>query len=115
MNPGTQNLDIYRGDTTRWQFKLWSDAARTVPADLTGVIPTATIRDKALTGDYELALSCTVTLPNIVNMTLTATQSRGLPAVGVWDLQLLYPSGDIFTILKGVTVVTQDVTYPLMV
>jgi hypothetical protein len=112
MNPGVYNLDIYRGDTKRMQFVLWSDAARTVPTDLTGATASATIRDKALSGAYELALDCTITLPNLINTTLTADQSRTLPAVGVWDLQLSYPSGDIYTPLRGAVIVTQDVTRP---
>jgi hypothetical protein len=111
MTPGTANLDIYRGDTKRWQFKLWKDTAKTQPTDLTGVAVTATIRDEAIGGSFELPLTCTVTLPNIVDMVLTADQSRSLPAVGVWDLQLNYASGDIFTPLKGAVVVTQDVTH----
>jgi hypothetical protein len=112
MNPGTGNLDIYRGDTKRWQFNLWADAKRTVPADLAGVTAIATIRDKALGGSYETALTCVVTLPNIIDMTLTAAQSRTLPAIGVWDLQLTYPSGDVFTPIRGAVIVTQDVTRP---
>jgi hypothetical protein len=115
MNPGTANLDIYRGDTKRWQFKLWADTARTVPADLTGVAANVTIRDKAIGGSFELALSCTISLPNIVNVTLTSDQSNSLPAVGVWDLQLNYPSGDILTPMKGDVIVTQDVTRPTVV
>jgi hypothetical protein len=112
MMPGSTNLNIYRGDTGRWQFKLWIDTARIQPADLTGVTVSATIRDKALGGSAETALACTITSPNIVNMSLTPDQSRNLPAVGVWDLQLAYPSGDIFTVLKGSAIVTQDVTRP---
>lgn len=111
MLPGSSNLNIYRGDTGRWQFNLWTDTARTQPADLTGVQVNALIRDKALGGNYEQALTCTVALPNTINMVLTSSQSESLPAVGVWDLQLAYPSGDIFTILKGNVIVTQDVTY----
>jgi hypothetical protein len=111
MNPGVGNLDIYRGDTKRWIINLWTDAKRTVPSDLTGATANATIRDKAIGGSYVLALTCTITLPNIVNMTLIPDQSRSLPAVGVWDLQISYPSGDIYTVLRGNVIVTQDVTY----
>jgi hypothetical protein len=110
MMPGSCNLNIYRGDTGRWQFNLWTDTAKTVPADLTGVIVNATIRDKPTGGSYASALTCTVTLPNIINMSITSTQSRVEPAVGVWDLQLTYPSGDIYTVLAGAAIVTQDVT-----
>lgn len=112
MTPGNANLDVYRGDTQRWQFKLWTDTASTVATDLTGVTVSATVRDKALGGSYETAPSCIVTLPNIIDMTLTSDQSRNLPAVGVWDLQVTFPSGDIFTVMRGAVIVTQDVTYP---
>jgi hypothetical protein len=115
MNPGTYNLDIYRGDTRRWQLRLWTDVAKTQATDLTGVTVIATIRDEAIGGVFELALACTVTLPNIINMLLTPDQSRTLPAVGVWDLQLNYSNGDTFTPLKGAVVVTQDVTRPVAV
>jgi hypothetical protein len=111
MNPGVIDLDIYRGDTKRWKFKLWQDTAKTLPVDLAGATVNATIRDKATNGSYELPLACTVTEPNIVDMVLTAGQSRNLPSVGVWDLQVTFPSGDIASVLKGAVVVTQDVTY----
>jgi hypothetical protein len=112
MNPGVGNLDIYRGDTKRWKCNLWADIKRTVPTDLTGVVANASIRDKALGGSYETALTCVITLPNIIDVSLTAEQSRNLPAVGVWDLQLTYPSGDVYTVMKGAVIVTQDVTRP---
>lgn len=111
MTPGSYNLDIYRGDTSRWQFKLWIDNARTQPADLTGVIAEATVRDKAVNGSYQILLMCVVTLPNIIDMTMTSYNSQECPTVGVWDLQLTYPSGDIITVLKGSCIVTHDVTY----
>jgi len=114
MNPGSGNLDIYRGDTKRWQFKLWTDAKRTLPADLAGALAQATIRDKLLKGDFELAMACQITQPNVIDMELTATQSRTLPGTGVWDLQITYPSGDTYTVLKGNVMVTQDVTRPVV-
>jgi hypothetical protein len=114
MNPGVYNLDIYRGDTFRRQFKLWSDTKRTIATDLTGVTVNASIRDKALGGSFEQPLDCVVTLPNIIDMVLLADLSRSLPAVGVWDLQLTYPSADVYTPLKGAVIVTQDVTRPVI-
>jgi hypothetical protein len=111
MLPATYDLNLYRGDTGRWQFRLWTDSAKTSPADLTGVIAEAMIRDKSPGGTYSLALDCEVTQPNIIDMVLTSTQSRDLPPKGVWDLELTYPAGDIATPLKGSVIVTQDVTY----
>lgn len=113
MLPANYNLSIYRGDTERWQFKLWTDKAKTQPADLTGVTTNAMIRDKATVGSYSLSMECKVTLPNIIDMVLTADQSRNLLITGgVWDLQLAYLSGDVKTVLKGTVVLAQDVTRP---
>jgi hypothetical protein len=109
MMPGDYPLTLYKGDTARWQFKLWTDPNRTSPADLTGVIPKAEIRDKP-GGALILAMSCSLELPNIVNMMLSATQSATLPNKGSWDLQLTYPSGDVTTVLAGAITVTTDVT-----
>lgn len=111
MIPADYNLALYRGDTGRWQFKLWADAGKTQPIDLTGVTVDAMIRDRAPASGYAMTMGCTVTTPNIIDMVLTATQSTDLPAKGVWDLQLTYPSGDVVTPLKGTVAVTQDVTY----
>lgn len=111
MLPGVYNLNLYRGDTGHWQFKLWTDSAKTQPANLTGVTVEAMIRDKAINGNVALSLGCVVTPPNIIDMTLTEVQSRALPSTGVWDLQLNYSGGDIVTPLAGKVAVTQDVTY----
>jgi len=111
MIPADYNLVLYRGDTGRWQFKFWTDAAKTEPADLTGVTAEAMIRDKVPSSAYATSMALTITLPNIIDMVLTPLQSRDLPAKGVWDLQLTYPSGDVVTLLKGTIAVTQDVTY----
>lgn len=109
MLPGEYALDLYRGDTKRYQFKLWADAAKTVPADLTGVTASAMIRDK-LNGTLIAELTCTITEPNIIDMPITSDQTY--PAKGVWDLQLTYPNSDIVTVLKGPVTTTADVTYP---
>lgn len=110
MMPGTYNLDLYRGDTQRWQYKFWLDTAKTIPADLTDVTVSAMIRDKATGGAFSLSLPCAVTLPNIVDVSLTSPSSTDLPKKGVWDLQLTYLSGDVVTPLRGVVVVADDVT-----
>lgn len=112
MIPATYNLALYRGDSCHWQFNLWADSAQTQPVDLTGVVVDSMIRDRALGGSYMLALACTVTVPNTIDMTLDPIDSSAMTITkGVWDLQLTYPSGDIVTILAGTVSVTQDVTY----
>lgn len=109
MMPATLPLQLYRGDTARWQFKLWADTGKTQPVDLADVTPKAEIRDKP-SGTKISELVCVVELPNIINATLDPVTSRTLPAKGYWDLQLTYSSGDISTVLAGAVSVTPDIT-----
>lgn len=109
MMPANLPLQIYRGDTARWQFKLWANTDKTDPVDLTNVTPKAEIRDKP-SGTKISELNCDVQLPNIINATLDPATSRSLPAKGYWDLQLTYTSGDINTVLAGAVTVTPDIT-----
>jgi hypothetical protein len=108
MTPGKYTLTIYRGDSYRWQFKLWSDAAKTQPVDLTGVTAKAELRDKS-GGAVLGALACVITQPNIIDASLAADDSALLKS-GVWDLQLTYAGGDVSTVLAGPMTVTADVT-----
>lgn len=109
MTPGNFNLTIYRGDTYRWQFKLWADEAKSHPVDLTGVTAKSEIR-ATQAGKLIATFICTITLPNIIDVVLDAATSRTLAPKGVWDLQLTYPGGDVTTVLVGSVAVTTDVT-----
>jgi len=108
--PGNYVLDIYRGDSYRWQFRLWEDVAKTIPVDLDNVIAEAEIRDKP-SGTKVTAMVCTVTVPNIIDIHLDAVKSSALTiAKGVWDLQLTYENEDVATVLVGAVNITADVT-----
>jgi len=99
-------LAVYRGDSSRWVFTLWADAARTEPADLTGVTAAAEIHQ----GATVTPLACTVTA-NTIDVVLAASVSQDLAiAVSRWDLQLTYPSGEVTTIASGRVDVHADVT-----
>ena len=109
MYPGSYSLVIYRGDTVRRTFHLWDDPAKTDPTDLTGVACAAQIRivpGGKLLVDLDLA----VTLPNIIDLTLSAEDSLTLQGNASWDLQLTYAGGDVVTVLAGPVIVTIDVT-----
>jgi hypothetical protein len=108
MTPGNYPLAIYRGDSYKWQFKLWSDAAKTQPVDLTGVTVKAEIRDKPA-GTLLGTLACAITMPNIINASLTSTDTASLTS-GAWDMQLTYSDGEVSTVLSGLVTVTLDVT-----
>jgi len=110
--PGAYNFSLYQGDSAQWQFKVWQDAGKTQPADLTGVTGMAEIRSKSA-GSLLATLVCTVTLPNIVDVKFPVSQWTTWPtgtAKGVWDLQLTYPGGNVTTIVAGGVTVTGDVT-----
>jgi hypothetical protein len=110
VTPGTLNIAVYHGDTYRWQFVLWQDQAKTLPADLTGVIPKAEVRTVS-GGPILTTMDVTVQMPNILLGVLTSAKTTLLPKTGgTWDLQLTYPSGDVQTILAGAVSVTMDVT-----
>lgn len=108
--PALYPLDLYRGDTFRVKFKLWKNKEKTDPVDLTGVSVAAQIRASATSSAILQELSCVVTDPNIIEVSMTPEESGRLPASGVWDLQLTYPDTDIQTILAGPVKVTADVT-----
>lgn len=107
--PGAYNLQLYRGDTYGWTFVLWNDESKTVPLDLTGVIANAHIASSA--GSPAIAtLVCTI-LANQITVTFPVDLWDQLTVKrGVWDLELTYPSGDVFTVVAGSVSVTTDVT-----
>jgi hypothetical protein len=103
--PAVYPLHIYRGDSYRWIFICWADSAKTVPADLTGVVVIAEIHQVRII----VPLTCIVTGQEI-EMKLSGVDSKSLDrSDAVWDLQLAYPSGDVKTILKGGVLIKGDV------
>lgn len=107
MQPAFQCLEIYRGDTRRLRIRLWDQNGAAL--DLTGVVAKSEIRDRPA-GTRIVAFSCVITLPNIIDLTLAAADSKALPPHGVWDLQLTYASGDVKTPIGGPVQVDPDVT-----
>lgn len=110
--PGNYPLSLYRGDSYAWQFRVWSDAGHTVPVDLTGATVKAEVRYTPGATPI-LAMVCTVTPPNIIDMHLpaaawTAFTAKTGPAA--WDLQVTYPGGDVITYLAGPVTITADIT-----
>jgi hypothetical protein len=106
MIPGTYDLCLYKGDTGRWQFRLWTDEAKTQAADLTGATAKAQIRPGH--SGSATNMTCTITTPNIIDMALPAGSSP--PARGLWDLEITYASGDVQTVLAGKVTTQGDVT-----
>jgi len=109
MTPGDFPLVLYRGDSYRWRFTLWANAAKTDPVDLTNVTVKSEIR-AAPSSALLATLTTTVELPNVIAAELSPTACATLPASAAWDLQLTYPDGTVATVLAGAVAVTPDVT-----
>ena len=109
MIPGKYDLALYRGDTFRRSFTLWSDTERTVPLDLAGATAAAEIRDKS--GGASIAvMGCVIEQPNIVHVSLDESAWLQPVPSGVWDLEITFPSGDVATPVAGKVAITGDVT-----
>lgn len=110
MKPGPMPLELYRGDSASWQFRLFDDESKTIPTDLTGVQAKSQIRDRS-GGDKVTDLACTIALPNVINVVLSAEDSRTMEFTrGFWDLQLTYTDGKVHTIVAGGVTITADIT-----
>ena len=105
-HPGALPLKLYRGDSYSWIVSAWSDDEHTVPADLAGVTPRASIRGSR--GRIELA--CELTLPNVIDVELAADAWSAVGKSARWDLQLTYSDGRVFTLLAGPVTIAGDVT-----
>ena len=113
MLPGRYPLEIYRGDTKKLAFKLWADAAKTIPTDLAGAVPAAHIRQANTSLKAPVVATCAIELPNIITMTIASDTTVDTPArghQGQWDVQVTFPNGEILTVLAGVVTIYGDVT-----
>lgn len=108
--PQQMTLSVYRGDSYHWEFTLFTDAAHTLPYDLTGATAKAEIRP-APGGPVSATLTCVITQPNIIGVDLAATDSAKLTiAAARWDLQLTWAGGKVKTVVAGPVVVEADIT-----
>ena len=107
--PANYALDLYRGDSYHWQFRFWQDDTKTLPTDLTGVVAASQIRGSS---DVLLVtLTCAITLPNLIDVTLPAADSKKLSSKAQrWDLQLTYADGSVWTPAAGAVNVSTDAT-----
>ena len=113
MLPGLYPLEIYRGDTKKLAFKLWADAAKTIPTDLTGAVAAAQIRQASTSLRAPVVATCAIELPNIITMTITSDATVNTPArghQGQWDVQVTFPNSEVLTVLAGAVNIYGDVT-----
>lgn len=123
MQPASQDLEIYQGDTFTFFFRLrnrvWDEETQTYIGgtyiDLTNYTGKAQIRatadDPTVLQELTVTLANQATLPGGVLVSLTAAQTAALPTTGgVWDVQLTSPTSEVQTFIAGRVTVTREVT-----
>jgi len=81
-------------------------------ADLTDYTVAAQIRRGVAdrNPDIILTIATSVTLPNIVNLSIANADTGTLIGPYMWDLQLTAPDGKVSTILRGPVEITRQIT-----
>lgn len=106
------NIVCKRGDTFLRQFIFWANAAKTIPADITGSTFKASIVggcDDSQILLFDMANGFSITPDNILFMSKTADQMKITPGNYRYDLQQI--TGDtITTIMKGKFTIESDIT-----
>jgi hypothetical protein len=60
--------------------------------------------------DIVLTIATSVTLPNVINLSIASADTGALIGPYVWDLQLTAPGGIVQTILRGQVAITPQIT-----
>jgi hypothetical protein len=109
--PTKVNISHYRGDSLALQIKLWTDTAKTVPADLSEAIVTAQVRETPDDATIIASFDVEVT-GNVINANLSPKSSRDLLAKNFWDLQVDWFGDDssVQTVVGGGLIAAPDVT-----
>jgi hypothetical protein len=106
-------VEHYRGDSLGIVFRVWTDEAKTVPADLSQATVVSQLKVKP--GDEQAAAEFDITTEdNECTMQLSGATTQTLPETTVWDCQVdwLSDATAVQTVLRGKLVLTQDVTRP---
>lgn len=109
-----------RGDTYRRRIRI-SDQVTSEPKDLTGAIVTAISKETVFSPAVLFTFTCTIDPDQVANtgeldLLIPDDVTAGFPIrheeslIGVWDLQILYPSGDTITYLAGDVYTKGDVS-----
>jgi hypothetical protein len=111
--PVPEQLPIshYRGDSLGVAVRLFTDAEKTIPADLDAASVLAQVKSKATDPD-PLELFDVDATDNAITLTLTPEQTTSLPNSTVWDVQVDWNSDGVSvqTVVRGSLKLTQDVT-----
>ncbi len=108
------NIIHRRGDTFERIMRYWSDAARTVPVDITGsTFKINVVEENAdfpfIILSFEIGSGLAITAPNILTMSKTATEMKVTPGIYYYDIQKTTGS-TVVTIQFGTFTVNREET-----
>lgn len=116
--PLAYDLHYYRGDTYRRTVRISDineDGTQGEPKDLTGCTVLAQVREyydgKVLSVINTTINPDQVEFTGYLDLELDTHMTDLEGQVGIWDLQITWPSGDVYTYLKGNVTCKLDVSY----
>jgi hypothetical protein len=117
MKPSKLDLDIYKGSTYRKGFQ-WLTSPDKTPMDLSGCSIKLQIRAYANSPDvlYEAStgnsrIEVTSTTQGKWRLIVSSSDSTSWTFnQAVYDLDITFPSGDVYTVVEGIVYAKQQVT-----
>lgn len=108
-------IAVWRGDSLSVPLRFWSDAAKTIPVDLTGfgsVFTAQARRSTSATSDVPFAVDATAAATGLLTLGLTPTQTAAL-VNGSYGFDVQAANGgatSVTTLLTGRLTVAGDFT-----
>lgn len=102
-----------RGDTFKRQFRYWTDAAKTVPMDITAdsfAIQVIENRNKKPLLSFTIGDGLSIVDPNILVAQKTKTEMLLTAGNYKYDIQKTLSDTSVVTIMKGTFTIEDDIT-----
>ena len=117
MNPAKLDLEIYQGSIFRKGFQ-WKIQSTDLPMDLTDCQIKMQIKESACSEVALIELTTTngkIVIESAIDgkwtiEILSADTATLSPIRYVYDMDITFPSGDVFTVCRGIIKVIEDVT-----
>jgi len=111
LRPAQYNVQIWRNDTWSQTFAIF---ANTVAVNLTGCTITIQVRKTAAATSIDLTLSTadsTITIGGVSSNQITLNKKVTIAAGSyLYDMNVLFPSGEVKTYVWGSFFVQEDIT-----
>jgi hypothetical protein len=109
--PQTIAVSHYRGDSLQLALRVWEDADRSIPADLSEATVTAQVRTSVEAPNVSAEFAVLVE-GNLLTLTLSPKQTRDLAPQNVFDVEIDWLSDDtqVQTVVAGSIAVAGDVS-----